>query len=124
MKQGDVVFFKESQASLSRNAHKVQFKGYGWGVLLGMVPGFLRVSPSPEIVFQAFGAIGLVSFDDVAEFLGEDQVKIVQEKFKVKYTLKMPEATDEKEEPTEIIVPKKLELVDANGIVIPVKDLQ
>jgi hypothetical protein len=84
MKNGDVVFFKNAKSGSARNAPEVQFKGMGFGVLLGHVPPFQK-DPPPDQLLGMMGQIGFLSFDDVGEFLGNESGAACVAKFEDKY---------------------------------------
>lgn len=84
MKNGDVVFFKEARDGSGRKARTMKFKGHAFGVLLGHVPPFAK-DPPPEHLLRLMGTIGFVSFDDVANFLGDEQAQKCVTMFEDKY---------------------------------------
>jgi hypothetical protein len=84
LKPGDAVFFKRAKESSDSDAKFIEFQGHGYGVFLGQLPLHLK-DPTPGILFQMMGAIGFCMFDDIVEFIGEDQAKIVLKKFEEKY---------------------------------------
>jgi hypothetical protein len=61
MKNGDVVFFKVAKKGSHRKAQSVEFKGHGFGVLLGHVPPFQK-DPPPEHLIRLMGTIGFPNF--------------------------------------------------------------
>lgn len=82
---GDVVYFKKVTREIKRRSQEIGFKGgHGFGVMLGIVPPFQK-EPAEGTLLQLMGQVGFMSFDDVKEFIGEDQMKVCVEKFKVKY---------------------------------------
>lgn len=84
MKNGDVVFFKKAKRSSARKAHEEEFKGHGFGVMLGHVPPFVK-DPPPEHLIRLMGTIGFVSFDDVGRLLGDEQAKLLVQKYEDAY---------------------------------------
>ena len=84
MNQGDVVYFKLAQDSSHRKSKKITFKGMGYGVFLGHVPPFQK-DPPPAHLIRQMGQIGFVTFDDVAQILGDEQAALVVKKFEEKY---------------------------------------
>lgn len=88
MKNGDVVFFKRAKASANRKAPEAQFKGMGFGILLGHVPPFAQSPPGAYVIGQ-LGSIGYLSFDDVIEFLGDEAGAACVKKFEEKYIPKL-----------------------------------
>ena len=96
------------------------FKGaHGFGILLGTVPMFGK-EPSPVDLLKLMGTVGFLSFDNVAEFLGDEQAEICVKKFEDKFYGKVVETKpgdvlpdpENKEEP--IIETHKL--VGADGL--------
>ena len=83
-KNGDVVFFKSAKKGSDRKALEGRFKGYGFGVLLGHVPPFQKDPPASELL-RLMGSIGFISFDDVAEFFGNETGAQCVTKFEDKY---------------------------------------
>lgn len=81
---GDVVFFKKAKKSTSRKAPEATFKGYGFGVMLGHVPPF-AAEPPPQHLLRLMGTVGFLTFDDVAEFVGDENAKECVKKFEDKY---------------------------------------
>lgn len=84
LKIGDAVFFKRAKESSDLDAKFIEFSGHGFGVFLGAMPLELR-DPTPQVLVQIMGSIGFCSFDDVMEFIGEEQGHIVLKKFEEKY---------------------------------------
>lgn len=93
MKNGDVVFFKRAKEGSARKAPEVQFKGYGFGVMLGHVPPFAK-DPPPEHLLRLMGTVGFVSFDDVGEMLGPESGHQLIKKFEDKYYGKVVPESD------------------------------
>lgn len=81
---GNAVFFKTSQDSAGRKAVKVQYKGYGYGIFLGHVPPFQK-DPPVLVLRRQMGAIGYLTFDDVADFLGDESAAKCVATFEAKY---------------------------------------
>ena len=112
---GDVVFFKKAKKATKRNAMEVTFKGHAFGVMLGHVPPFAK-DPTPDQLLRQMGAIGFMTFDDVAEFLGDDAgakcVKMYEDKY---YGKEAQEAADQIAAPP----PETSRLVDAAGVPMP-----
>ncbi len=109
MKNGDIVFFKVAKPASHRMAPLTQFKGHGFGILLGHVPPFQK-DPPIEYVFRQLGVHGFLTFDDVGEFLGVEAAAECVRKFEDKYYGKAVADTNQAELPLE---PSKL--VDAGG---------
>lgn len=71
LNHGDAVFFKKVKKASNRKAPEIGFKGHGFGILLGHVPPFQK-DPTSDQLLRHMGAIGFLSFDDVADLLGDD----------------------------------------------------
>lgn len=84
MKNGDVVFFKKAKKDSRRKTGEVQFKGHGFGILLGHVPPFAK-DPPPNELFKMIGSVGFLTFDDVGEFFGNEVGAECVKKFEDKY---------------------------------------
>lgn len=95
MKPGDAVFFEIAKPSSSRKAPKIKFQGHGFGILLGHVPPFQK-DPPPEHLLRLMGTIGFMSFDDVANFLGDEMAAKCVKAFEDKYYGKIEPASVEK----------------------------
>lgn len=84
LKPGDVVFFKRAKRKSDRKEKEIAFQGHGFGVLLGYLPPFQK-DPDPAMLIRLMGSIGFMSFDDVANFLGDEFgakcVKMFEEKY-------------------------------------------
>lgn len=88
---GDVVFFKIVKKSSRHNKFKeIAFKGHGFGVLLGIVPPFAQDPPESHLM-RLMGAAGYLSFDDVADFFGNEIGAQAVTKFEDKYYGKVVE---------------------------------
>lgn len=83
-KGGDVVYFKECKNSSHRKAQGARFRGVGFGIFLGAVGPFEK-DPKREDTIKLVGACGYLTFDDVADFLGDEAAKVCIEKFETKY---------------------------------------
>lgn len=120
MKPGKVVYFRSAKLNTHRKTGDWAFKqGHGFGLLLGTVPLFGK-EPSPVELLRLVGTIGFLSFDDVAEFVGEEQAEICVKKFEDKYYGKVVEtnpvegeAESEGTKELSISLPK---LVGADGL--------
>jgi hypothetical protein len=84
LKTGDAVFFKRAKESSDPDAKFIEFQGHGFGVFLGAIPNEIH-DPTPQVLFQIMGSIGFCLFDDIVEFLGEEQGRIVLKKHEEKY---------------------------------------
>lgn len=86
IKPGDVVYFHTVKEEPRRNAKDIRFVNgiYGFGLILGAhAPGMVPLTA--EIFMTLMGQIGFLSYDNVNEFLGEEQMKICLTKFAEKY---------------------------------------
>jgi hypothetical protein len=88
IKPGDVIYFKECSQEMAK-AKLIGFKG-GWGfaVMLGIVPPFGK-PPIEAQLMALMGSAGYMAFDDVANFLGEEQAKLCVKMFEEKYYKKI-----------------------------------
>ena len=84
MNPGDVVYIKKAKRTAKRRGLEAQFKGHGVALLLGHIPEHASDIKLPEL-FGLLGNLGFIAFDDIGEFLDEEQLKTVIEKFKTKY---------------------------------------
>jgi hypothetical protein len=84
LKHGAVVYFKDAKLSGKRTAPNYGFKGHGVGVFLGSLPPFAKDINVGTLNIM-LGSIGLVSFDDVNEMVGEEIAKDLIKKFEAKY---------------------------------------
>jgi hypothetical protein len=109
-KQGDAVFFKKAKNGTKRSSVEIGFKGYGFGVFLGHVPPFQK-DPPVEHLFRVLGTIGFLTFDNVAEFLGDEAAAKCVRLYEDKYYGKKMELVQKKQEdkqtemPPEVIPP-------------------
>lgn len=71
MKPGDLVFFKRARETGQRKSPEYEFKGYGFGIMLGALHPFQKDPPAAHIL-RMLGTVGFVSFDDVGELLGAE----------------------------------------------------
>lgn len=93
-RSGDVVYFKTAQNSSRRKSNGATFKGYGIGLFIGHVTPFGK-DPSPTELLKLVGACGYLSFDDVADFLGDEQAQKCVQAYEKKYYSQEPEVKDE-----------------------------
>lgn len=119
LRTGDCVFFSEVKTSTHRKAQAVRFKGFGFGLLLGIVPPFGK-DPGPVDFFRLMGQAGYLSFDDVGEFLGpEVGVEILKQFEKKYYSPPPPVETLSDEGVAEVLdgvnQPKHIDLIDSHG---------
>lgn len=119
LKPGQVVYFNGCKKN-TKNSEPFIFKGHGFGVFLGVVPHNVR-EPAREQMDGLLAGIGWVSFENVAELLGEEQFDLLAAKFQEKYGLepmpegeKMPDAPAPMAEPV-IALPPEKQLLGANG---------
>lgn len=104
---GDVVFFKKAKKSTKRTSPEIGFKGHAFGVLLGHVPPFAK-DPPPEHLLRLMGTIGFLTFDNVAEFLGDEAGQKCVKAFEDKYYGKeaqdaAPEVAPPPPEPSKLV---------------------
>lgn len=93
MKPGDIVFFKEATRTSKRKAQVFGFKGHAFGVMLGHIPPFGQ-DPSGVQVLALLANVGFVSFDDVAEMLGQEAAARLVQKFQEKMEAFVLKATE------------------------------
>ncbi len=128
IKSGDLVYFKRAKKESKRKSHEFEFKGLGFGVYLGALPPFGK-EPDGSQIFRMMGAIGFLTFDDVAEFLGDDEhgatcVKKFEDKYYGKVIPGLPpeeapvEANPEESKSEIILPPKPPALVGLDGKVL------
>lgn len=103
MKAGDVIFFKRVKTSLRKNAPETQFEGHGFGILLGSVP--LHTLPPPlPIAMAALGSIGLVSLNDIIDYVGQETMEKIARANVERYGLKQPpKKEDEADEESRVV---------------------
>lgn len=94
MRNGDIIYFKKARRGMSRKIPEVEFDGAGCGILLGTISNFGKDITVGELN-RILGSIGLITFDDVGEFLGQEFGKECIKKFEEKYWGK-PKAIIEK----------------------------
>jgi hypothetical protein len=91
LKQGDIAFFREIKLEPRRNAKDIKFTNgiFGFGLMLGAhAPG---MAPLTENSFMTLmGQCGFLSFDNLKEFIGEEEMNICIKKFQDKYHPKVP----------------------------------
>lgn len=84
MNVGDLVFFKKAKRTTSLESPVVEFKGYGFGLMLGHVPAFEPEPPAAHLL-RMMGTLGFISFDDLGEFLGPSISAAIIKQFEDKY---------------------------------------
>lgn len=118
LKPGAVVFFPVAKKSTKANSEPLVFRGHGFGVFLGVVPQF-AVEPTREMMDTLLSGVGWVSFENVFEMLGEEQFRILEQKFRAKYELEAMTEEEAKAEPTPATPlhppPEKTLLVSRDG---------
>lgn len=121
LKPGSVVFFNGCKKSTKQNSEPFIFKGHGFGVFLGVVPTNVK-EPAREQMDGLLAGIGWVSFENVAELLGEEQFDLLAKKFQEKYGLeplpedeKMPENPPAPIAEPELTLPPEKQLLGADG---------
>lgn len=130
LQMGDCVFFQKAKLGTQRGALEVQFKGHGFGMMLGIIPHFGK-QPQALDLFVIMGKVGFVTFDDVGEFLGPELATKVLEGFHKKYGLAQPTEEDKKkaaeiaegalQTASELSAVEPSKIVDAHGNHFPVK---
>lgn len=105
MKPGNLVFFKEAQNGVRPGWEGVKFRGFGYGFLLGMMSPN-QPEPPDEVVQIQLGAIGLLRFDDVLEFLGPEALSEVTDKWELKYNpvKAPPNGADHEHHPPKLVL--------------------
>lgn len=94
--RGEVIYIKRAQKSI-RGAQEFTFNGYGVALLIGQtlpMPNAHEVTESH--LFRVLGTCGLITFDDISDFLGEEKAAECIKKFEDKYYEKPPEELDAK----------------------------
>ncbi len=81
---GDIAFFKRAKKTSHRKSPEIMFKGHAFGIILGIVPPFQK-DPVESDLMRMIGTVGFLSFDDVAEFLGDVAGAECVKKFEDKY---------------------------------------
>lgn len=81
---GDVVFFKRVKETAQSHGRFQEFKGHGFGILLGSVP-LLAPDPPQSFLVALMGHHGWAAFDDVAEALGVESCQKVLAHITKKY---------------------------------------
>lgn len=82
---GDVIYFKKCRKKPNTQNLEIQFKGFGIAMVLGEMPPNKKGLPQ-EHLMPMMGQAGFISFDDIGEFLGEDVLKTVIQKFEAKHS--------------------------------------
>ncbi len=121
-KPGDLAYFKKAKKSSHIKQGEVAFKGLGFGVMLGILPPFGK-EPTPQMCMKLMGTIGFVSFDDIAEFLGNESGEKCVKLFEDKYYGKVIEIPAASETPNAITSSHDLSediasvrrIIDTNG---------
>lgn len=104
LKSGAIVYFPVCHKTTKPQAQPYVFQGKGFGVFLGVTPhGFPDMTR--EMIPAMMAGIGWVSFEDVAELLGEEQLKLLEQKFRDKYEAK-PGEEAAPAEPPKIALPQ------------------
>lgn len=105
---GQVVFFKKSRAGSARKAPEVEYKGHGFGLMLGHVPPFQK-DPPLEHILRILGSLGFLTFDDVGEFLGNEAGALVVKKYQEKYYGEATAEAEEAAKPSGLILPEGID---------------
>lgn len=90
VKVGDVVFFKRARTKPTEKTPEFQGEGHMFGLYLGVCPPNTLPPPS-QLLMAILGSTGLLTFDDVGEFLGAEAGKECVRKFEIKYLGKKSE---------------------------------
>ena len=106
---GEIVYFKKFKQGSAPNYPEATAGGHAIGILLGVVPP-RTPDPSPRQQKQLMGSVGILTFDDVAAFLGEEASALCLKKYEEKYY----PTEAEKNQPPPTPSPQ-LNLVDASG---------
>ncbi len=120
LEPGGVVFFPACKKTPKPNSQTLVFQGHGFGIFLGIVPTGMEM-PSRAQMDPLLSAVGWVSFENVAEMLGEDQFEILATKFREKYGLEeVPEGEEMSDAPApratpEIALPEERKLIGLDG---------
>ena len=115
LKPGGVVFFNVCKKSTRPGSEPMVINGHGFGVFLGVVLS-LTEEPTNEMLDPILANLGWVSFDHVAEFLGEEQCKILLDKLAEKYGLEAGKPDEAPPKPPPILtVPDRPALVGRDG---------
>lgn len=108
--RGEVIYIKRAQKHI-RGATEYTFHGYGVALLIGQTLPMPNAQEMTENhLFRVLGTCGLLTFDDVATFLGEEHAATCIKKFEEKYYPKDEEKPTPKIEAPE---PSKIILTDA-----------
>lgn len=113
LKPGGVVFFPTCKKTAKPNGQVYVMKGHGYGVFLGVVP-MGHPEPTREMMDPLLAGVGWVSFENVIELLGEDQFKILEEKFRAKYDMDQDIEGPSTAEPS-IALPPEKQLIGLDG---------
>jgi hypothetical protein len=114
MKPGDIVFAKELQTGVEKAHARIQFRGHAFAMVLGTMP-LMAKEPPKEHIHRLLGNVGYLSFDDVAEFLGEVLAKECVDKFELKYSTQLQEVADVTPALTDEVPILRQKIVDLKG---------
>lgn len=118
---GDLLYFRIAKKESRRNAKEIKFKGHGFGVFLGHLPMY-KPEPQPDDLFRMMGAIGFLTFDDVASFLGEEAAQKCVKAYEEKYYGPEAQARAQTIPDSPVDAPERPKLVDMNGTPINSND--
>jgi hypothetical protein len=113
-RKADVCYFKTAKNGSHRKANSATFKGHGFGMFLGHVPPFGK-DPTPQELIMLVGSCGWLTFDDVAEFLGDEAGKHCVAAYEAKYYGKQEPAVNDDEGKKIIQAPPRRQLLDSAG---------
>lgn len=111
MKPGVVVYFKTFKASTRKRSPEMKFQGYGYGILLGMVPPFVK-DPDTIFVLDSLAKAGYVRLDHVQEVIGVEAAQVLCDGIQAKYDQMAKDYLVQEER---LKPQKKSGLLDQNG---------
>lgn len=84
LKPGDIGFFKRVKDTSSDHGRYTEFKGHGFGILLGAVPPGAQ-DPPQSFLTALMAQLGWVTLDEVKNLLGEASVDALVRALEKKY---------------------------------------
>jgi hypothetical protein len=94
IKPGDIGFFKNCKRTTKHTSPELGFKGYGFGLFLGVVPAFGR-EPTVDEIMALLSKVGFISFDDIGRLMGAENLLEILKKIE-EVQLKLIEEAKEK----------------------------